>query len=530
MPAGEDLRTLAAPGASLAIYLSISRMRHVVDDLLASGGYTPDTPVAVYHKVTWPDESSVLGRLADIVEKVRAAGYTKHALILVSPALDPALKGSDRRTSSHLYDKSYTHRFRRAEGFKRGKERKEAQGQVKGVVAGEKHLGSTPLRTGTVVIALTKRGSHLALDLATALNAELALPQKFATIASPKQPQNGNPEIPSDQLPITNYQLLITSYSESALTENRRRWPHHSHLVLVMPSGVAIRAIAPLLGDKSSDPAVICLDEAGQSVIPLLGGHQAGANDLARRIADLTGGQAAITTASDVQGKPALDLPPTSDNRPWFIDPASALTHTSASLVNDETLGLYLDPALPSAIRQQAQAWLGQPDNLTPVATLDELDVDAYAAGLIISHRHLSDHYHHLLRKSVLYRPPVLVAGLGCKRDVPETELRQALDTTLQEAALAEESLSGLATADLKADEAGLLALAATLGLPLHIVESSRLRQLEAADFSPSAAQEKFDLPGVAEPCALLVTGAEGQLLVPKRSFARCAVAIAIGV
>jgi cobalamin biosynthesis protein CbiG len=113
---------------------------------------------------------------------------------------------------------------------------------------------------------------------------------------------------------------------------------------------------------------------------------------------------------------------------------------------------------------------------------------------------------------------------------VPESELRQALDTTLQEAALAEESLSGLATADLKADEAGLLALAATLGLPLHIVESSRLRQLEAADFSPSAAQEKFDLPGVAEPCALLVTGAEGQLLVPKRSFARCAVAIAIGV
>lgn len=523
MPAREDLRTLAASGASLAIYLSISRIRHVVDDLLASGGYQPETPVAVFHKVTWPDESYVLGTLADIAEKVRAAGYTKHALILVSPALEVSLKGAERRTSSHLYDKSYTHRFRRAEDFERGKERQEAQTLPAGVVAGEKHLGSTSIRNGAVVISVTRRGSQLAAKLAAELKADLAVPDKF--IQEIRDWRLSSTPISNLQSPIPNGHAVSNLYSDSALAEVRRCWPRYSHLILVMPAGVAVRAIGPLLGHKASDPAVVCLDEAGQSVIPLLGGHQAGANELARQLAAITGGYAAVTTASEVQGKPALDLPPTIEGKRWQIDPASALTHASACLVNDETVGIYLDPAL-AVLRPQLADWLGEIDNLTWVETLDELDVDAYAAGLIISHRLLDDHHQHLQRKSVLYRPPVLVPGVGCKRGVPAAELREALATTLAEANLALEAVAALATADLKADEPGLQDLARQLAVPLHIVESAKLGLLEPAQFSPSAAQAKFDLPGVAEPCALLVAG--GGLLVPKRSFARCTVAVAL--
>jgi precorrin-4 C11-methyltransferase len=541
MPAGEDLRTLAAPGVSLAIYLSISRIRHVVDDLLASGGYRPDTPIVVSHKATWPDESYVVGTLADIVEKVKKAGYTKHALILVSPALDTSLKGQNQRTSSHLYDKSYTHRYRRAENFKRGKERREAGGAVKGVIAGEKHLGSKLNRRGCAVIAITRRGSQLAAKLAAELDAELAVPAKFSDTINDWPAESGNNKSDSSQFSTPPAALPTpTLYSDSALAEIRRRWPRYSHLVLVLPTGVAVRAIAPLLSHKSKDPAVICLDEAGQAVIPLLGGHQAGANDLARRIAGLTGGQAAITTASDVQGKPSLDTPPSvpsfkedlpsgsgDKEQAWHIDPASALTYASGCLVNDDPMGVYIDPVLPG-IRQQAIKWLAQGDNLTLVDSLDDLDLDAYSAGLIITHRSLSDHHQHLLHKSVLYHPPVLVAGLGCKRGVPEFELRAALETTLQEAGLALNSLAALATVDLKANETGLQTLAATLDVPLKIVPSAELAALEPGDFSPSVAQKRFGWPGVAEPCALLLAGPNGKLLVPKRSAERSTVAIAI--
>jgi precorrin-4 C11-methyltransferase len=508
MPAGEALRTLAAPGVSLAIYLSISRIRHVVDDLLASGGYQPETLVAVFHKVTWPDESYILGTLADIAEKVRAAGYTKHALILVSPALEASLKGSERRTSSHLYDKSYTHRFRKAENFQRGKERQEAQALPERLVTGEKHLGSDSTRSGAVVIAVTRRGSELAVRLAEELGAEVMIPAKQVGRLKGRKVER------------------LEGYSDSALAEVRRCWPRYSQLILIMPSGVAVRAIAPLLGHKASDPAVLCLDEAGQAVIPLLGGHQAGGNELARRIAALTGGDAAITTASDVQGKPALDLPPSAEGK-WWIDPASALTHASACLVNDEVVGVYLEPAL-TVLRPQVAGWLGQVENLVPLDNLDELDVDTYAAGLIISHQILSDHHHHLRRKSVLYRPPVLVVGLGCKRGAPVAELRAALESTLAEANLALESVAVLATVDLKATEPGLGELADALKIPLHIVASAQLALLEPVGFSPSAAQAKFGLPGVAEPCAVLLSGPTGQLLVPKRSFNCCTVAIAL--
>lgn len=512
MPDGEDLRALAAPGASLAIYLSVSRIRHVVDDLLASGGYQPDTPVVVSHKATWPDESYVTGTLADIEAKVKQAGYTKHALILVSPALDPDLKGKKRRTSSHLYDKSYTHRFRRAEDFKRGKETTEAKGAVGGVVAGEKHLGAQSAREGTVIIAVTKRGSQLAAKLATELNAEFSIPAKFKT-------QNSKPGAErSRSIKTQNF------YPDSALAEIRRCWFDYAQLILVMPAGVAVRAIAPLLGHKSTDPAVLCLDEAGQSVIPLLGGHQAGANDLARRIAALTTGYAAITTASDVQGKPSLDSPPFLEK--WHIDANSALTYVSACLVNDDPIGLFVDPALAGR-HESILNWL-KADNVTPVDALDDLDLDAYTGGIIITHRQLSDHHLHLLQKSVVYRPPVLVAGMGCKRGVPADELRAALETSLKEAGLNLQSLAALSTADVKAGEPGLQALAAELQIPLQIIERAKLEALEPAGLSPSAAQAKLGLPGVAEPCALLTAGEESQLILPKRRFERCTVAVAV--
>jgi precorrin-4 C11-methyltransferase len=524
MPQREDLRSLAAAGASLAIYLSVGRIRQVVDNLLSSGGYQPETPVVVSHKVTWPDESHIRGTLADIADKVKQAGYTKHALILVSPALDPRLKNSDRRTSSHLYDKSYSHRFRRAEDFKRIKEQIEARGPVEGVVIGDKHLGSVPARDGAVMISLTRQGSRLALQLAPTLGAEVVIPAKFSDLIDHDPPELTRAQAPGQ-------------YGDSALAEVRRRWARHHRLVLIMPAGIAVRAIAPLLGHKSNDPAVLCLDESGRSVIPLLGGHRAGANELARQIAALTGGQAAITTASDVQGKPALDLPPSIrhpagtalalENLAWHIEPHSALTHASACLVNGETLGVFVDPAL-DGVRRQMVDWLAAVDNIAFVPGPDELDLDAYAAGLIVSHRLLSDHHRHLLRKSILYRPPVLVAGLGCRRGVPASELRAALETTFRDAGLSLQSIVALATADLKAAEKGLQELAQTARVPLKVVESAELAALDPTLFSPSAAQLKFNLPGVAEPSAVFVAGPNCDLIVPKRAFDRCTVAVTL--
>ena len=84
---------------------------------------------------------------------------------------------------------------------------------------------------------------------------------------------------------------------------------HYDAVVAVMAAGAVVRILAPLIaaGDKSSDPAILVIDEAGRFVIPILGGHAAGANGLATELADLLGADAVITTATDVAGVPGLD-------------------------------------------------------------------------------------------------------------------------------------------------------------------------------------------------------------------------------
>ena len=118
MPPGEQLRDLAAHGSTLVIFLGITRITRIVRELRAAG-YARNTAVAVVYRVGWPDEKVIRGTLADIAAKVREAKITLQALIMVGPALDPALRapdtsGEQQVASSHLYSESYTHLYRRS--------------------------------------------------------------------------------------------------------------------------------------------------------------------------------------------------------------------------------------------------------------------------------------------------------------------------------------------------------------------------------------------------------------------------------
>ena len=87
MPNSEDLQTFAKSGATLAIHLSINNMAKVVREL--SPYYGDDCPVAVCYRVGWPDQEIIEGTLIDIRDKVKSAGFTRTALIMVGRVLDP---------------------------------------------------------------------------------------------------------------------------------------------------------------------------------------------------------------------------------------------------------------------------------------------------------------------------------------------------------------------------------------------------------------------------------------------------------
>lgn len=107
MPPREKLEELATHGATLCLFLSITLLRDVTAALTPS--YGADCPVAVVHRATCPDQKIVLGTLADIREKVRAAGIRSQAMILVGSVLT-----ATHFADSKLYDPTFSHGYRRA--------------------------------------------------------------------------------------------------------------------------------------------------------------------------------------------------------------------------------------------------------------------------------------------------------------------------------------------------------------------------------------------------------------------------------
>ena len=111
VPEKEQLRRLAANGGTLCLYLSVGMMDTLVDELLAGGTFTEQTPVAVVYRASWPDEKTVSGTLTDIAGKVAQAGISRQALILVGEVLGARQTGVPEK--SKLYDPDFAHGYRK---------------------------------------------------------------------------------------------------------------------------------------------------------------------------------------------------------------------------------------------------------------------------------------------------------------------------------------------------------------------------------------------------------------------------------
>lgn len=301
-------------------------------------------------------------------------------------------------------------------------------------------------------------------------------------------------------------------------------------LVVFLPVGAAVRLLAPVLGSKRQDPAVVCVDEAGRYAVSVLSGHVGGADALAHRVANAIGAQAIVTSASDALQVTAIDL--VGRDAGWRIEAsATDLTRAAAAVVNGDLVALWIDP-------ESGATWPGDaplPPGIVRVPNLGAVRQSRFAAALIVSDRLFALDTG---RPLVTYRPPTLVAGVGCRRDVAEEHLRELLLHTLEEHGLAAMSIARIATADIKADEAGLLALAESLAVPLATYGAEQLNAIAgsatgnstaATDLhrpTPSAAHSLLGVFGVSEPAAMLASGADG-IIVPRAKSDRATIAIA---
>lgn len=272
-------------------------------------------------------------------------------------------------------------------------------------------------------------------------------------------------------------------------------------LIFVGACGVAVRAIAPLVASKCSDPAVIVLDERGKYVISLLSGHVGGANALARDVAAMTGGAAVITTATDVNRRFSVDAW-AAQKELWISDMGIAKRFAAEILRRDLPLmsDFPITGALPSGI------FAGEAGDI----------------GAAISCRSISP-----FAETLLLVPRRLHLGIGCKRGATVQKLRAAVETVLMEAGLRREALQCAVSIDVKRDEAGLHALCEELGLPLHFYSAEELMGVPG-DFQASGfVLQTVGADNVCERSAVRSAGSGAKLLVHKRCMDGVTVAIA---
>lgn len=276
-------------------------------------------------------------------------------------------------------------------------------------------------------------------------------------------------------------------------------WGQVREIVFIGAAGIAVRLCAPYVRDKFQDPAVVVLDEGGQFAVPILSGHMGGANDLARLLSEETGAAAVITTATDVNGRFAVDE--FARKAGLVVTDREAAKRVSACILQGEPVGFY--SALP--VRGPV------PEELTAVRDTESLV--GFPAAVLVEERpgRAGQTPAHILR---LF-PRNLTAGMGCRRGVPARELEAFLLGELEELGCHPAQVRRLASIDRKREEEGLLALARKLAVPFETWTAAQLAAVSPVTGDSPFVEETVGVGNVCERAALLYGG---RLVLAKKA------------
>ncbi len=280
------------------------------------------------------------------------------------------------------------------------------------------------------------------------------------------------------------------AFFANALDHTRDLFAAGVPVVGVCASGILIRAVAPLLMDKTTEPPVISVSDDGAVVVPLLGGHR-GANRLATQIAAALGAVSAVTTAGDVAMGAALDAPPAGYR---LANPEDAKT---------------------------AMAGMLSGNGVTVSGTnIFDLEDTGGKVELVVTQAPVEGHATRLV-----YHPQQHVVGLGCARNADPEELWTLVTDTLKANDIAQGAVACVASIDLKGDEPAMNEVARRLGVPLRLFTATELEAYADKLANPSdVVFAEVGCHGVSEGAALACAG---TLVVEKQKTANATCAIA---
>ncbi len=293
------------------------------------------------------------------------------------------------------------------------------------------------------------------------------------------------------------------------------RWTVAGTFVFVGAMGICVRSIAPLLVDKHSDPAVICVDCTGATVIPVLSGHLGGANKAAMDIASALGAVPAVTTLSDRLGLWALDTMPGKFG--WTAVPAGMNTQIALFTAQKPT-------ALLLTVRDRGTEWMEQhlPGHVTVFSRAEDIDPDKFELLIVVGVRCPK----YIPLPCLHYIPRCVHVGIGLARQAaPADRVVSEIFSALASAGIPGEAIAGISTIEEKRDEP-VLSFLAGQGHAVRLFTADELKDIEVPNPSDTVMRH-MGTASVSEAAALLAS-AGGRLIMPKTKGGDWTVAAAI--
>jgi cobalt-precorrin 5A hydrolase len=288
--------------------------------------------------------------------------------------------------------------------------------------------------------------------------------------------------------------------------ELSRQFGRFSAHIFIFSTGIAVRMLAPLIRSKLTDPAVVVVDDNGIHVISLLSGHLGGANHLTQKIATLIGARAVITTATDINQLPSIDMLAKENN--LYIENPGAIKHVNMVFLNGAKMEVY-DPAdlIIKSIPRRFIRGQGIPET---------------GAGVACTWKTIN-----VSRETIVLRPRILSVGIGCNRNTPMAVIHEFLKLVLAGEGLSLNSVFTLATTEVKNDEKGLLSLGAMLNLPIRFYDKNQLNSVDTIETPSKMVEKHLGVKSVCEAAAILASQ-KGRLIVAKKKNRDVTIAVAI--
>ena len=287
-----------------------------------------------------------------------------------------------------------------------------------------------------------------------------------------------------------------SKYIPESIKESTKEWAGKQFesadgIIFIGATGIAVRSIAPYVASKKTDPAVLVTDECGKFVISLLSGHLGGANELALQAAEALHAVPIVTTATDLEGKFAVDVFAKKNN--CHIFRMKEAKEVSAALLAGEKVGFYsefpwegeLPDGLVNCCGLRDENWISENEPGTNVQNDNQIksasDLFPKVGIAVTIHKNCTP-----FLSTTHVVPPAVTLGKGCRKNKEAGAVEKAMFASLEKNQIYPQAVSCLASIDIKKEEPGFLALAEKMGIPFETFSSEELLAVKG-DFTASS-------------------------------------------